>query len=299
VKLPVTFLTEKPELFYEARHFMRPDTHQLSCRISESLWKALQAECDRTGDSLSHVVEQALASELDIAHHSLFQVSTSAALVEGVFQGCLRVADLKRHGDFGLGTYDELDGELVMLDGRCYQAGAGGVAREADDESLVPFAAITRFSADRQHRLEATSDYEDLLGQLDALRPSQNVFVGIRVDGQFTDMSLRAACKARPGENLVAATGHQSEFQAACRAGTLVGFWSPEYARATHVPGYHLHFIDQDRTFGGHVLGLKSGPLTVGLHVETDIHLAIPETRQFLEARLRADPSASLDIAEH
>ncbi|MFP6763041.1 MAG: acetolactate decarboxylase, partial [Planctomycetaceae bacterium] len=277
---------------------MSPDTHQLSCRISSSLWNALQAECVRTGDSLSHVIERALASELDVAHHSLFQVSTSAALVEGVFQGCLRVSDLKLHGDFGLGTYDELDGELVMLDGLCFQVGAGGIARAADDESLVPFAAITRFSADRQHHLEAASDYQDLLRQLDALRPSQNVFVGIRVDGLFADMSLRAACKARPGENLVAATGHQSEFRAPRMAGTLVGFWSPAYARATHVPGYHLHFINADRTFGGHVLGLKSGPVSVGLHVETDIHLAIPETRQFLEATLRADPSASLDIAE-
>ena len=278
---------------------MRPDTHQLTCRISESLWQALQSECSRTGDSLSHVIERALAAELDIAHHSLFQVSTSAALVEGVFQGCLRVADLKRHGDFGLGTYDELDGELVMLDGHCYQAGAGGVTREADDKSLVPFATITRFAADREYRLEASSDLPELLRQLDALRPSQNVFAGIRIRGQFTDLSLRAACKARPGENLVAATQHQSEFQAAHTTGTLVGFWSPEYARATHVPGYHLHFIDQTRTFGGHVLGLQSGPLTVELHVETDIHLAIPETRQFLEARLRADPSTSLDIAEH
>jgi len=277
---------------------MTLETNDLSCRISRSLWQALRAECSRTGDSVSHIVERALASELDIAHHSLFQVSTSAALVEGVFQGCIRVADLKRHGDFGLGTYQDLDGELVMLEGNCYQVLAQGRAREADEDALVPFAAITRFQADEQHQIESSRDYDDLLRQLDRLRPSQNVFVGLRVDGVFEDLALRAACKAAPGEDLVAAVGHQSEFESTRVEGTLVGFWSPAYAKAINVPGYHLHFIDSSRTYGGHVLGLRSGPLSVALHVETDIHLAIPETRQFLEAGLRDDPSDSLDVAE-
>ena len=135
----------------------------LSCHVSETLWNALRSECERTGDSLSHVVGRALASELDIVHHSLFQVSTSAALVEGVFQGCIRVRDLKRHGDFGLGTYDSLNGELILLDGRCYKVGAEGVARQADDEALVPFAVITRFMTDQHYQLAAAQSYDDLL----------------------------------------------------------------------------------------------------------------------------------------
>ena len=105
----------------------------LQCTISSSLWASILKETKRTGESISHLVERALASELDIAHHSLFQVSTSRALVEGVFGGCLTVKDLKQHGDFGLGTYEQLDGEMIMLEGRCFRVIQNGQAIE------VPF----------------------------------------------------------------------------------------------------------------------------------------------------------------
>ena len=46
------------------------------------------------------------AKAKDIEHHTLFQVSTSAALVQGVYQGCAKLSDVKACGDFGLGTYE-------------------------------------------------------------------------------------------------------------------------------------------------------------------------------------------------
>jgi acetolactate decarboxylase len=277
---------------------MAPTQHDLQCRISLSLWKALQAERERTGDSISHIVERALASELDVQHHSLFQVSTSSALVEGVFDGCTRVGDLLRHGDFGLGTFDGLDGEMVMLDGQCFQVHAGGVSEQADDDALIPFATITRFVTDQTCHLEHVGSFEDLQRHLDALRPSDNIFAGFRISGVFTHLSLRAACRAAPGEKLVDAIGHQSQFHAHDVEGTLVGFWSPGYSSAISVPGYHLHFINAARDLGGHVYDLRSTELQVDLHAETDIHLAIPETQQFLEVDLNHDTGDALEIVE-
>ncbi|MEX3010807.1 acetolactate decarboxylase [Hoeflea sp. TYP-13] len=273
-------------------------SHRLKCRISDSLWDALQRETARTGDSLSHTVQHALSEALGLEHHSLFQVSTSGAVVKGVFKGCTSVGDLKSHGDFGLGTFEDLDGELVMLDGLCYQAGAGGVAAMAEDSWLVPFATATRFSADRTAVFDGIDTLETLQEKLDGLRPSQNIFAGLRIDGLFDRIDMRAACKAQPGEGLVEATSHQSEFGFDNIEGTLVGFWTPAYAKAIGVPGYHLHFISNDRTKGGHVLGLRAKRLTASLHLETDIHVGIPETQAFLEADLQDDPSKDLDVAE-
>ena len=93
--------------------------HELNCNISESVWRGLQSEVQRTNTHVDDIVERALASFLGIDHHSLFQISTSGALVKGIFQGCIRVSDIKLHGDFGLGTFPELDGEMIMLDGNC------------------------------------------------------------------------------------------------------------------------------------------------------------------------------------
>jgi acetolactate decarboxylase len=272
--------------------------HQLKAHISKSLWDAVQEEVERTGHSLSHVVRDALSSALGLEHHSLFQVSTSGALVKGVYQGCMTVGDLKRHGDFGLGTYDGLDGELIMLEGHCYQAGAEGVIREAEDPWFVPFATITRFATDRSAEISDITSFESLKKQLDDLRPSENIFVGFRISGIFDQIDLRAACKAKPGEDLVAATSHQSEFSFNNVTGTLVGFWTPTYAKTLNVAGYHLHFVTSDLTKGGHVLDVKTKQLSADLHFETDFHIAIPETKSFLEADLREDPSKALDIAE-
>ncbi len=80
--------------------------------------------------------------------------------------------------------------------------------------------------------------------------------------------------------------------------GTLVGFWAPEYSMALSVPGYHFHFISEDRTVGGHVLGMRASELTIGVHTERDLHLSLPETEEFLTADLRGEHAAALDKAE-
>lgn len=273
-------------------------SHHLSCRVSDSLWQALQTEADRTGHSISHIVQQALSSSLDLEHHSVFQVSTTGAIVKGVFDGCTTVGDLKSHGDFGLGTFEDLDGEMMMLDGRCYQAVAGGVTGEADDSWQVPFATVTRFHPDRTEEIDAIADLDALQSKLDALRPSENIFVGLRLDGVFEQIDMRAACKALPGEGLVEATSHQSEFSFENIEGTIVGFWTPTFAKALNVAGYHLHFISADRTKGGHLLGVRAARLTASLHLETDFHVGIPETQAFLQADLQDDPTKALNVAE-
>ena len=265
--------------------------------MSESVWRALAEESNRSGETISAVVDRALAATFELDRHTLFQVSTSNALVQGVFRGSLTVADLKRNGDFGLGTFEDLDGELVMIDGDCFRASGGGVVNAAPDEASVPFAVVTRFHRDTSTTTAAGS-LADLTASLDRVRPSENLFVGIRVDGRFDRLSLRAACAAAPGEDLLEATAHQSEFNLTDEVGTLVGFWAPLYARAVNVPGYHFHFISEDRALGGHVLGMDAGPLQVGIHVESELHVAIPETEEFLAADLSGDHQEALHRAE-
>lgn len=246
---------------------------------------------------MSMVVDRALSTAFDLERHSLFQVSTSNALVQGVFQGAVTVRDLKRNGDFGLGTFDGLDGELIMLDGVCHRATGGGVLTSPPDDARVPFAVVTHF----QPELSLTTgpgSLADLAEFLDGSRPSENLFVGIRVDGRFERLSMRAACAAEAGEDLLQATAHQSEFTVVQEEGTLVGFWAPLYARAVNVPGYHFHFISEDRGLGGHLLDMEAGPLEVGIHIESELHIAIPETEEFLAADLSGDHQEALHQAE-
>ena len=121
---------------------------QLNCTLSAGLWAILQEHSRKTNEPVSHIVSRALAEYLQVSHSTLYQVSTATAQVEGIYQGAVRVRTLREHGDLGLGTFENLDGEMVIVDGRFFQARSDGSVAEVDDNVLAPFAVITRFAPD-------------------------------------------------------------------------------------------------------------------------------------------------------
>lgn len=275
-----------------------PGERELRCTLPAATWAALDARIARTGERLEDAVAACLAEALDAQLHSIFQVSTSGALVKGVYGAATTIADVRRHGDVGLGTFVGLDGEGIMLDGRCWRAGGDGRAMEVRDDVAAPFWVTARFRADRTWALAGASGWTDLCAQLDAMRPSGNIFAAIRIRGTFDHVHARVACKARPGASLVEATAHQAEFHWAGTTGTLVGFWTPEWARTINVPGFHLHYLSDDRTQAGHVLDVRAAGATAELHAADDLHLVLPANESFLRADLSGDPAAALAKAE-
>ena len=234
----------------------------------------------------------------EVVHHTLYQVSTATALVEGIYQGAVRVATLREHGDLGLGTFEDLDGEMVIVDGHFFQVRSDGSVREVEDSTLSPFAAITAFSPDPPVILDDCPDLAHLTARFDMLRHSDNIFFALRVDGQFEYLHTRAMRRTKEGVPLVQAAAVQPEFEFHDISGTLVGFWTPEYAKTLNVPGYHLHFISSDRTRGGHLLRCRGKNLRLQIQLEGEFHIALPETQDFLKANLRRDPTAALTQAE-
>ena len=271
---------------------------QLNCTLSPGLWQLLQEHSQRTRQSVALIITKALADYFDVAHHTLYQVSTATALVEAIYQGAVRVGTLREHGDLGLGTFEDLDGEMVVVDGHFFQVRCDGSVREVDDSVLSPFAVITRFAPEPAVTLDQCPDLGHLTSRFDRLRHSDNIFYALRVDGKFDYVHTRAMCRTEEGVPLVQAAAVQPEFEFRDISGTLVGFWTPEYAKTFNVPGYHLHFISADRTRGGHLLQCRGSNLRLQIQREGDYHLALPETEDFLRANLRRDPTADLARAE-
>ncbi|MFM1966497.1 MAG: acetolactate decarboxylase [Actinomycetota bacterium] len=266
--------------------------------ISDSLWTALHERSAATGRSIRDLVQQALSEGLDLDHHSLFQISTSGALVEGLYQGAITVGDLKRHGDLGLGTFEDLDGEMVLVDGRCYRVGSDQSVSEMPDERLTPFATVVSFVADEVHDVEGIASWDDLTTRLDSLRRSDNDFVAWRITGHMDGLRLRAACRHASGTPLVEAIADQAVFSVDDVDVVLVGFWSPAYAPSVAIPGYHLHAVTDDRQHGGHVFDLNAERLTVEVHRVNDLHLALPETQAFLQADLSPESGGAMGSVE-
>lgn len=275
-----------------------PGSQILKIDISGSLSSALKKHCQETGETISHVVQDMLAKALGVQHHTLYQVSTSTALVQGVYQGCVTVGQIKTHGDFGLGTYDALDGEGLMLDGHVYQALGDGTVIEPADSATAPFWVSAEFEADRSLMINTVNGWEDLCKQIDVIRRSENLFTAIRIDGVFDEIHYRVACKSAPGTDLVTATSHQAEFTLKNIKGTLLGFWSPTYARTFNIPGYHLHLLTADHQHGGHVLGISAKNLKLQVMDVDNLTMALPESPEFLKADLSCDPADALSKAE-
>jgi acetolactate decarboxylase len=270
----------------------------ITCGIPDSLYYALQSRVGTEKATLNHVVSTLLARSLGQSFHTLFQVSTSAALVEGLYQGAVRVSKLLEHGDFGLGTFVDLDGEMAVLDGKVYQVTASGEVSEAEGDRMIPYAIVTRFRADIEASGVQFSDFEGLTSACDRQRTSENLFYAFRLDGSFRSVQTRVMRTVAAGVSLGTAATGQANFTFKNILGTLIGLWTPGYSGAFTVPGYHFHFLSRDRKSGGHVLDCDARDLTLKTCSIAELHVSLPETSEFLQADLTRDLHRELISAE-
>lgn len=209
-------------------------------------------------------------------HDTLFQSGTLSALNVGDFEGDYPMRDLKRHGDFGLGTFNALDGEMIVLDGEIYQARDDGIAYVADDLTLTPFAAITYFEADQSLTITDSLDCAQLQAQIDAALPALDAPYAIKVSGAFATLQVRAPqLQHAPYPTLTDALADQILFDSENIDGTLVGFRLPDYLAGANATGYHFHFISDDKQHGGHVLACQTSTVTVDIDTITRIYLDV------------------------
>ncbi len=217
----------------------------------------------------------------------IYQVSTYGALSNGIFGAEINFAFLKKQGDFGLGTLEGLDGEMVALDGGFYQVKSDGTVHPIEDEARSPFAMITFFDNDLEETPSDSFTYSRLTSHLDNLLLSRNIFYAIRVDGDFEFVKARSVPKQeKPYPTLEAALLTQTVFELHNVSGTLVGFWSPSYTGQIVTAGYHFHFITSDRKAGGHVLDCQLRKGVIRIDQTTVLDLELPRLDDFYRANL-------------
>jgi acetolactate decarboxylase len=270
----------------------------LGCEISQQLEIALKERSRATGESIARIVTSALSRALEIPVHTLFQVSTSGALVQGIYARAVSSSFLLNYGDFGLGTFDNLDGEMVVLDGNIYQVRSDGTVNRIVDDTGTPFAVVVHFLADQDQTIENAPTFDELTKLCDQYRDSENLFYAFRIDGHFEHVHTRAMKATLDGLPLAKAAAIQPEFDFRDINGTLVGLWSPQFSSALNVAGYHFHFLSEDRTKGGHLLQCNGRNLRIRVERLNEFHLSLPESEEFLRADLTKDTAKELAYAE-
>jgi len=234
------------------------------------------------------------------------------ALVEGIYEERIPLADLREHGDFGLGTFDDLDGEMVMLDGRVYQIAGDGHVREVTEPASTPFACVTFYAPLSHDDLEPAEaagrgsdaasacapSWDDFQRWILRLLPSPNLFYALRIEGRFSDVRVRSVPKQENYRPLVEVAREQAEFTLPDAEGTLAGFFTPSFLGSLNVPGLHLHFLTTDRRRGGHLLHCRPQGVRAGVQIIRRLELGLPMSLNYLTWDFRRDTGADLDEAE-
>jgi acetolactate decarboxylase len=213
----------------------------------------------------------------------LYQTSLMSALMAGLYEGEAAYGEIRKHGDFGLGTFNDLDGEMVGLDGTFYQLRSDGSARPVTADQKTPFAVVTFFHPEQELDVAQQMTKSDLLAMIEKATDA-NLFSAVRVDGIFDEVRTRTVQRqARPFPTLTEATKHQAEKVFTNVPGTLAGFRTPPYAQGIGVAGFHLHFLGQDKKAGGHALDYQLRAGKVQICTVHDLRVELPTSTEFLK----------------
>lgn len=246
-------------------------------------------------NSASGLAENAIADR-----ESIYQVALLQSLAQGHFDGMVTVGELKAHGDTGIGTFEGVNGEMIVLDGVVYQAIYDGSIVTPPDSETIPFSNVTFFETDVSLPLTGIADMAALQEQLNAVvnEHGANLFYMVKIAGTFSDIKVRSEYKQeKPYRNLdVALAADQVEFDFENISGTMVGLYCPSFMGGLNSIGWHFHFITEDLTRGGHVLQVNIDNAVASFDSTPGFTLALPDDNTDFQSM---DLSLNMDEAIH
>lgn len=230
----------------------------------------------------------------------MYQYSIIDALMAGVFDGDLTIGQLKKKGDFGVGTFNRVDGELIIDKGRVYRVSYDGSVAEAPDTDSTSAAFVKFFQADTTIFLSGKQfTYEEVQEQLmHILNP--NAIYALRISADFATMTTRAEKPAKAPytslpEHLKV---NQTVFELKNTQGVCNGFLLPPYLARTNVPGFHMHYVSDDRKSGGHIFKFTASALKIEIDEAKGFTIENNTNAGFRKVNLKPDRGAELKKIE-
>ena len=254
------------------------------------------AGCGQSGSSA------ATSANGEVNRETITQVSLLQGLLQGDYYGSISIGELKKHGDIGIGTFDGLNGELIMVDGVVYRAKGDGTVDVPDDTVTIPFSNVTFFDADETQAVDSVASFKDLETLLDARvdELGANRFYMVRIDGAFAKVNARSEyAQSEPYKPLVEVLEtDQTFFDFEGIEGTVVALYCPEYMKELNNAGWHMHFISKDGTKGGHVLDLAIDKADITWDYTEGYDMMLPDGEFFETIDFTKDRSEEVRKAE-
>ncbi len=221
----------------------------------------------------------------------LTQISTLQALLESCYEGIITAGELKKLGTYGIGTFNDLDGEMIMYNGEIYKARATGEVVKVEDSQTIPFANVSLIG---QEQIAAGTEISGSCGSFSDLKNAilkniKNYNVPHCVIINFNSAKIRVRsvpAQKRPYPRLVEVVKNQKVFENDKINGVLIGFYFPKYFQGINATGFHLHFLSTDKNFGGHLLEISGSYNVAALLPQYEFNMLLPKEGDFAKARL-------------
>lgn len=203
----------------------------------------------------------ASAAPSDPRDRTVWQVGTYDYLTNPADYTGLAPLRAVQHGQtLGLGTFDHLDGELVLVGGRYYRVGTDGHPAAFDPDRTTPFFQSIRFRPQASGPVAPGTTCAQLSAAVNALAGTTGGVVAVRVRGTFSDLVTRSVpAQSEPYPPLAQVVAGQTLFPLGTTTAVLVGFRTGQDVAGTGAPGLHLHGVTADRKAGGHVISCVAG----------------------------------------
>ena len=214
------------------------------------------------------------------ASGKLMQLGSLSAIVAGVYDGEFDMEIIQKPDAYGIGTFDRLDGEMVVLGGVVYQVSGDGSVNKPSVDMKIPFSCV---SVLENPEIDETVENIDGKAAFDKMLreklSSQNFPVLVVVTGDFEMMKTRSVpAQQKPYRPLADVAAEQAEFELGAQRGTLVGFYCPSYMAGLNAGDFvHLHFLNDDHNAGGHVLDFKLTNARLRAQVLTNVQVLLPK----------------------
>ncbi|MBR2547629.1 MAG: acetolactate decarboxylase [Eubacterium sp.] len=238
---------------------------------------------------------------------TMYQVATLQSLMTGYTRAVITVDDLMKHGDTGLGTFEDVNGEMIVCGGHCYKAADDGSVTEADPEEGVPFASVAfvGYGSDiiKTFDLDNIPDIDAMKAELDRRIEEWfglNSMHVVRIDGSFRKIAARSEAPLRTQHISLKQilSGTQRSFEFDDVEGSMVCVYYPDYMKGINAPGWHLHFLSKDRSLGGHVFDLEMIRGTASMVKLSSIEIQLPTAPAFDTYSLADDSSDDIKTVE-
>lgn len=250
----------------------------------------------------AHAGAKSAHSYASADRESIAQIALLQSLAQGYFGGTVTARQLRTLGDTGIGTFEGLNGEMIVLDGKIYQALGDGRVIVAPDKTIIPYATVTFFDKDIAVKLENIKNKADFEKALNAAVQEHGVnsFYMIKFPAEFSSILFRSEYGSEePYPTLVEALkGKQTEFTEENIKGTLVGLYCPSYMGELNSVGWHFHFISEDKKKGGHILELSLKNATAYLDQTDKFTMILHDDKKFHELNLAKDMKDDIRSAE-